>query len=154
MKTISSIPTSVCRLTAMALLALLCLSTLPSTAAADPVDAQACAAIMAVGGATLGYRLRASDTDRLLEGQTMTYEFVLVGGVSYVFMACGDDATRDLDIYVYDEDGYLVSQDRERDATPVVEITPRWTGSYRVRVAMYDAVGRQRAFYTLVMLHE
>jgi hypothetical protein len=44
------------------------------------------------------------------------------------------DGDTDIDLFVYDENGHEIARDDDRTADCVVSFTPRWTGSFRVRV--------------------
>lgn len=48
---------------------------------------------------------------------------------------CDNDCT-DLDFHLYDEDDDLVDSDVQDDDVPIVRVTPRRAGSYRLRVTM------------------
>ena len=81
--------------------------------------------------------LRNEDSDVLAQGQTMTYTVTLYRGVSYVLFAAGDENIRDLDIFLYDENGNLIDRDTSNDNIPVVSVTPKWTGSFKLNVRNY-----------------
>lgn len=94
--------------------------------------------------------LRNEDSDVLAQGQTMTYTVTLYGGVSYVLFAAGDENIRDLDILLYDENGNLIDHDTSTDNIPVVSVTPKWTGSFKLNVRNY--AGR-RGWYHMAIAH-
>lgn len=54
-----------------------------------------------------------------------------------IFGACDADCS-DLDLWIYDEYDNLIDHDTASDDTPILEVTPRWTGSFRIRVRMYS----------------
>lgn len=93
---------------------------------------------------------RNEDSDVLNQGQTMTYTVTLYGGVSYVLFAAGDENIRDLDISLYDENGNLIDRDTSTDNIPVVSVTPKWTGSFKLNVRNY--AGR-RGWYHMAIAH-
>lgn len=123
-------------------------------AAAGALEAELCTALLGgIGGGLAGYRVRATDTDSLPEDYYMEYTITFYRGYQYAVVACGDSAVHDLDIYLYDENGNLIDHDRLRDAQPVVEVRPSWTGPFRVRVVMYDTVGGRRGTYSMAVLY-
>jgi hypothetical protein len=58
--------------------------------------------------------------------------------VSYVIMGVCDEDCNDIDLELYDDNGNLISSDRQIDAFPVVEVTPRWNARFLIRVRMAD----------------
>lgn len=102
-------------------------------------DAQACLDALVTNASAEGYRLRNTDSELLQPSESHGYSVVLTQGREYLIFACGDAATRDLDIYLFDENDELVYQDRGRDAQPIVTVTPEWTGTYLVAVKLYEA---------------
>jgi len=44
------------------------------------------------------------------------------------------DRNSDLDLYVYDENGFLVAKDDDDTDDCRVRFTPRWTGSFTIKV--------------------
>src|SRR5262249_54002903 len=57
----------------------------------------------------------------------------------YAFLGGGDDDTKDLDIYVEDDDGDVVAKDEANDANPVVVFTPKEDGKYRVKMKLVSS---------------
>ncbi|MBE2186730.1 MAG: hypothetical protein IAE99_08170 [Rhodothermales bacterium] len=76
-------------------------------------------------------------TGSLREGQMRTYTIRLTAGSRYAIGGVCDEDCSDLDLMLYDSRGNLVDQDEGTDDEPVVAVTARRTGSYRVRVRMY-----------------
>lgn len=87
----------------------------------------------------------------LVEGKSVTSRIPLKGGTEYAFMGGGDDDTKDLDIYVEDNDGDVVAKDDAADANPVVVFTPKEDGKYRVVMKMVStkATGSFACYATL-----
>lgn len=68
------------------------------------------------------------------------YQYVTVDtrGVRYLVVgACDNDCT-DLDFVLYDENGNYIDGDTGDDDIPMVEVTPRRTGTFELRVRMYE----------------
>jgi hypothetical protein len=130
----------------------LALSSLSSAANASPAEATQCTQEVVDFANDRGYRLRSWDSDSLSQGYYMDYDVTLQRGVQYLIFACGDRRARDIDIYLYDENGYLVARDNQTDNQPLVYITPRWTGPFRLRIKMYSAYGA--ANYTMAIMYD
>jgi hypothetical protein len=64
---------------------------------------------------------------------TDTYVVRFVGGELAMVGVEGDGDT-DLDLYVYDETGKLVVADEDDTDLCLVRWTPRWTGTFTIRV--------------------
>ena len=62
----------------------------------------------------------------------------LQGGTSYALVGVCDEDCQDLDLRLYDENGNLVSSDNTSDDTPVVSVTPSWSGQFQVKATMYE----------------
>jgi hypothetical protein len=67
------------------------------------------------------------------------YTVQLVEGRTYVFLAAGDNDTRDLDIDIQDAAGKTLVSDTDTAAEAVVTFTPRVSGRYTVRLRLYDS---------------
>ena len=71
--------------------------------------------------------------------RTNTYDewtYTLQAGVDYYFIGECDQDCKDLDIKLYDENYNLVDQDVKPDNSPVVHVTPKWTGKFHMRAIM------------------
>jgi len=77
----------------------------------------------------------------LEEGDYRVISTTLYSGTRYKILAAGDETVRDLDILLYDENKRLIDQDQGTDAVPIVEVTPRWTGTFYVAVRMHRGYG-------------
>lgn len=75
----------------------------------------------------------------LEEGKKFTSRIPLTGGTEYAFLGGGDDDTKDLDIYVEDNDGNVVAKDDATDSNPVVVFTPKEDGKFRVIVKLVSS---------------
>lgn len=86
-----------------------------------------------------GYtRTMGPEMDGLGEGATDRYEVQLTEGANYaVHGVCDNDCT-DLDLKIYDENNNLIAEDTSTDDQPIVQVTPRWSGKFRLEVLMYD----------------
>lgn len=77
----------------------------------------------------------------LSQGRSYYFSTTLFRGSDYLIVGAGDRSVRDLDIELYDEYWNPIDDDNDRDSTPVVQVTPRWTGTFYVVVRMYSGSG-------------
>ncbi len=83
------------------------------------------------GPALTGGRVEAFGADR--------YVVVFEADESAIVTLNGDSNTR-LDLYVYDEDGYVVASDVSGGPVSVARWTPKWTGKFVIKVVNRSAV--------------
>lgn len=76
--------------------------------------------------------------DDLYDDGVEDYFITLNSGTAYTISAVCDEDCDDLDIRLYDQNGNLVDSDTDADSIPVVEVSPRWTGRFKLRVTMCD----------------
>lgn len=62
-----------------------------------------------------------------------TYHVAFRGWESAYVVVSGDGST-DLDLYVYDANDNLIAADTDPSDDCVVRFTPRWTGSFTIRI--------------------
>jgi hypothetical protein len=83
------------------------------------------------------YRLvRGPDNDLLSQGDSDNYNVTLQGGRSYKLVGVCDNDCSDLDITLYDSDGDVVDRDLLDDDKPVVSVSGKSGGVYRMNVSM------------------
>jgi hypothetical protein len=83
------------------------------------------------------YRLvRGPDNDLLSAGDSDNYTVTLQGGRSYKLVGVCDNDCSDLDITLYDDDGDVVDRDLLDDDKPVVSVSGKAGGTYRMNVSM------------------
>lgn len=87
-----------------------------------------------------GYTMSSFVTGTLYDGYAADHDVSLRAGVSYRIVGECDTNCSDLDIKLYDENGNLVSSDLQDDDTPVVSVTPRWSGDFRIHVIMANCI--------------
>lgn len=90
----------------------------------------ACTAVAVAGLASPAFSQ--DRTDWLTSGGITNTSGVFSEGES-IYGSCDDDCT-DLDMYLYDSDGNVVSQDIEPDAYPIV--TAPYSGEFYIEVTM------------------
>jgi len=57
-------------------------------------------------------------------------------GKSYAIIGVCDNDCQDVDLALFDDNGNLIASDLQRDDTPMVRVTPRWSARFTVRVRM------------------
>jgi len=67
-------------------------------------------------------------------GGSEYFDIVLSGGHTYAVHVEPFEPTVDFDLFVYDENGNLITQDNSIAANAYCAITPRWTGPFRLIV--------------------
>jgi hypothetical protein len=83
-------------------------------------------------------RLFRSPIFRLNEGATQDYPVAMRSGQSYMIGGVCDNDCPDLDIKLLDPSGNEVAEDTATDSVPIVNHSPSKSGTYIVRVVMYD----------------
>jgi hypothetical protein len=83
-----------------------------------------------------GYELIDAYGDQLEDNASNVLPLILEEGVSYAIVGVCDKDCGDIDLALYDENDSQVSLDEERDAYPIVEVTPQWTGDFNLKVDM------------------
>ena len=58
------------------------------------------------------------------------------------------DGDTDLDVYIYDENGNLIDRDTDYDDRPCVMWTPRWTGTFVIKIQNLGRVYNQYTVFT------
>jgi len=90
---------------------------------------------------SLGYDVFYSDVDLIDEDHTISYFFDVEPGW-YYFVAEGGEDLEDIDMYVYDEDGYELESDELSDNYPICEVEIRYRQEIEVEIAAYSFYGR------------
>ena len=87
-----------------------------------------------------GYSVRDQYNHGILgHGQSTIIRTTLHEGNSYVLAAGGSEDAYDVDILIYDENGNLLDRDTDSSNLAVAEITPRWTGTFYIKIVMFDS---------------
>ncbi|MGE0529517.1 MAG: PPC domain-containing protein [Bdellovibrionales bacterium] len=63
----------------------------------------------------------------------------LVQGKQYRFLAAGDGDAKDLDLQIVDAKGKVVAEDVATNPEAIVNFTPPATGTYVIRLRLYDS---------------
>ena len=78
-------------------------------------------------------------TDNVSAHDYDIWNVTLLAGESYLIVVEGDGDT-DLDLYVYDENGNQVDSDTDYTDYCICTVTPRRTGTFRVKIRNYGDV--------------
>jgi hypothetical protein len=109
---------------------------------ADPAKAEDEAYKMAGRYHQLGYAMAPQNIQGLGgSGYTVKCTIQVTKGIDYVFLVGGDLAALDIDLYVYDEVGNLILDDRRKDPRAGVKFRSSYSGTTEVYVHMARANG-------------
>lgn len=115
---------------------------LARTVIADPVEAEDVAYRMAKTYTDKSFAMAPTDNSGLLGAGGVVQFFIPVNkGLDYVFLAGTDAMARDVDIYVYDEVGGLILDDRRRQKNAGVQFRSSYNGTAIVYLHMANAEG-------------
>lgn len=107
---------------------------------ASVAGARYTAAAMFLGLQRQGWQCRDSFSQGLLSrGGSVVIATTLYAGNTYALAASGCEDAYDVDLGVYDENGNFIASDSDRNSLAVVRITPRWTGTYYLKVTMFNS---------------
>ena len=125
-------------------IAIVCLALLqfgPSSASASEAGASAAARYLFTELEQRGWNIRDFyNTGLLRRGDSRIIRTTLYVGRQYKLVAAGCEDAADVDIRVYDENGNFISGDNDTSVLAVADITPRWSGTFHVKVTMYNSV--------------
>jgi len=76
--------------------------------------------------------------DKLDDGDYDSFSFRLRQGETYKIVSACDSDCKDLDLTLYDDNNNKISDDMGSDDMPIVEVTPKWTADFTLKVKMYD----------------
>lgn len=87
-----------------------------------------------------GWNVRDSFSMGFLErGESTLIRTTLQSGNTYKICAAGCEDAHDVDVFVYDENGNLIGSDDDTSPLAVATVTPKWTGTFYIKVRMYDS---------------
>jgi hypothetical protein len=87
-----------------------------------------------------GYNIRGSKSGCLNQGEYTYRTLYLYSGNSYALVGVADSIS-DLDTTIYDSSWNELSADRDATNTSIVSVTPRWDGTFYVKVKAYRGSG-------------
>jgi len=74
----------------------------------------------------------------LNDGHFRTSTLTLQKGVTYSILGVCDEDCADIDLVLFDENQNRIDADSLANAYPMLEVTPRWTGTFTIRAEMHD----------------
>lgn len=117
----------------------------PFSARADIQDARDKSYLIALSSKALGFNVSPTGiSGHLFEGQYYNVRVTVKKGVDYVILVGGDMNARDIDLYVFDEEGNTWQVDRRIDkkgASAGVQNTASYSGYLDVYIHMRRASG-------------
>ncbi|HEY5704957.1 MAG TPA: hypothetical protein VIS96_05220 [Terrimicrobiaceae bacterium] len=117
---------------------------------ADPVEAEDTAYRMARKYTEKGFAMAPTDHSGVCGGGTAIEFLIPVNkGLDYVFLVGTDLAARDVDIYVYDDVGGLILDDRRPGRLAGVQFRSSYNGTTKVYMHMASSIGLA-SWYVLV----
>ena len=117
---------------------------------ADPAQAEDVAYRMADPYIHKAFQMAPTDHSGMLtSGNAVRFLIPVVRGLDYVFLVGTDDFARDVDIYVYDEVGQLILDDRRSSKLAGVQFRSSYNGTAVVYLHMARANGL--ASYTVLV---
>ena len=109
---------------------------------ADPAQAEDVAYRMATTYIAKSFQMAPTDHSGVLgSGQAIRFIIPVTKGLDYVFLAGTDDFAKDVDIYVYDEVGGLILDDRRSSKLAGVQFRSAYNGTAVVYLHMARADG-------------
>lgn len=117
---------------------------------ADPREAEDVAYRMAQTYIAKSFSMAPTDNSGVLGGgQAIRFLIPVTKGLDYVFLCAGDKSALDLDVYVYDEVGNLILDDRRALSNAGVQFRAGYNGTAVVYLHMARANGLA-SYYVLV----
>lgn len=88
----------------------------------------------------LGFNVRDTYTTGTLDnGESTTFSRTFYSGNDYALVVGGCSYARDIDVYIYDRYWNLIDKDTDTDQVAVATFTAWYTGTYYIKIRMYDA---------------
>lgn len=117
---------------------------------ADPREAEDVAYRMATSYVAKGFSMAPTDNSGVLGGgQALRFLIPVTKGLDYVFLCGADQSALDVDVYVYDEVGNLILDDRRNTKLAGVQFRASYNGTAMVYLHMARADGLA-SYYVLV----
>ncbi len=117
---------------------------------ADPREAEDVAYRMAGNYVAKGFSMAPTDNSGVLGGgQAIRFLIPVTKGLDYVFLCGADQFAMDVDVYVYDEVGNLILDDRRGKRLAGVQFRASYNGTAMVYLNMVRAQGLA-SYYVLV----
>ncbi|MGF1656318.1 MAG: hypothetical protein ACFCU3_04990 [Verrucomicrobiales bacterium] len=126
----------------VAWLLLIAVTLIPCTALADPAKAEDDAYSMAVYYTQRGFAMAPTNHNGVGgTGTVIRFIIPVTRGLDYAFLVGVDQAMRDVDLYVYDEVGNLILDDRRPNRRAGVRFRSSYSGTVQVYLHIASASG-------------
>ena len=123
----------------------------PTHTYASIAGAENAALLYAIAMEANGYRFVGADAGLLPLGGSQLVSVTLYQNNTYVIIAGGCEDAFDVDIVVYDGNGREITRDTTNSAVAVTpEITVRRTGTFYIRVTMFNSTGNGAHYVLLI----
>ncbi|MFT7517882.1 MAG: hypothetical protein ACI9MC_000006 [Kiritimatiellia bacterium] len=107
---------------------------LAAPAFAGEAEAESCLRTKVWEGYSDGWAIRTMTTATMEFGATRNYLVTFYPNKEYQVQLCGDDASKDLDVIIYDLDGKVVKRDESKDKQPMLTFKSTKIATYYVVV--------------------
>ena len=120
---------------------------------ADESEAEACLRTKVWDGYADGWGIRTMTNTTLETGKTRNYLVTLYQGNEYKIATCGESAVKNFDVLLYDTEGNVSVRDKTSDREPVIEYTPKETGTFYVVLYLRDVEGKSEADLAMAVVY-
>jgi len=124
-------------------------------AAADRYEDYVRATLNEVGAYYANSYMRLGNLDStgmLAAGRFTTYRLTLVAGRTYRIAGVCDQECDDIDLELRDENNNLIAADQTNDYLAYVDVTPKWTGEFTLKITMDHCLGNPGCVYGTTIL--
>ncbi|GGR33609.1 hypothetical protein [Deinococcus ruber] len=87
------------------------------------------------------------DMDVVHEDHYITVTYTLVAGRTYKIVGACDNDCDNLDLELRDDNGNLIDRDDADDDIPIVDVTPKRTGDFKLKVIMSGCASQNGCEY-------
>lgn len=102
-----------------------------------------------------GWTVRESFSWGLLErGDSVVIPTTLYAGNTYKLVAAGCEDAFDVDIAVFDENANLIDRDNDTSRVAVADFSPRWSGTFYIKVTMYNSTANGAHYVVQYAFHK
>ncbi|MEL6343466.1 MAG: hypothetical protein AAFV53_10055 [Myxococcota bacterium] len=115
------------------------------SAQANRDEAESCLRTKILDDYQEDWAVRTTNNKTLQEGEDHVYSVILYAGNEYRIQGCGDQASVDVDLVLYDADGNEIDRDESVDREPLLMYTPRKTATFYVVLHAADVAGQATA---------
>ncbi len=123
-------------------------------ALADESEASSCLRTKVWDGYGDGWAIRTMTSTELDAGKTRSYLVSLYADNEYRINTCADAGAANLDVLIYDTEGNIVVRDETTNREPMIDFTPKASGTYYVVVYLREAAeGAEKAGVAMAVVY-